>query len=376
MLQFPRLSNIALASPINFNFFRFFEQNTQGMISFLVKLTAILFSGALLAQIGGEGVFNSLHLPYSARHVGLGGNAIVAIDDDVSLGLHAPSLLNADHHKRAVFSHSILAGGINYGQFGYAQQIKNLDKFWSTSFRYASFGNMAHTLPTGEEVGTFSAGDVIASVGYGQKMNEVVSFGANLNLAFSTLETYQAFAASLDFSGTLHFADKNTIITALVRNAGMQFNGYVTDNREPINANPMIAISHKLEHAPFRVGLLAQHLNRWNIAYYDPNQQATIDPFTNELIEPDQPNFLGKTMHHLVFHVEALVGKHFSIRGAFNYKQREEMKVLNRTGMSGFSLGIGLAIKKFQFQYGFNAVSAAGFNNMFTLSTNINAWKK
>ena len=67
---------------------------------------------------------------------------------------------------------------------------------------------------------------------------------------------------------------------------------------------------------------------------------------------------------------------HVIIRGAFNYKQREEMKVMNRTGMSGFSLGLGLHLKKFQFQYGFNAVSAAGFNNMFTLSTNINEWKK
>ena len=346
------------------------------MIKILANLATVLLSSSILAQIGGEGVFSTLNLPYSARHVGMGGNAISVIDGDLSVGLHAPSLLNAEHHKRATFSHSILAGGINYGQFGYAQQIKNTDKFWSTSFRYASFGKMAHTLATGEQVGDFSAGDIIASAGYGQKMNEVVSYGVNLNLAFSTLETYQAFGASLDFSGTLNFADKNTVVTALVRNAGMQFSGYVTDNREPITANPMIAISHKLEHAPFRIGMVAQHLNRWDIAYYDPNAKPTIDPFTNELVEPDVPNFLGKTMHHLVFHAEILLGKHVSIRGAFNYKQREEMKVMNRTGMSGFSLGLGLHLKKFQFQYGFNAVSAAGFNNMFTLSTNINEWKK
>jgi hypothetical protein len=52
------------------------------------------------------------------------------------------------------------------------------------------------------------------------------------------------------------------------------------------------------------------------------------------------------------------------------------MKVTNRAGMSGFSLGVSLMLKKFQFHYGFNAISAAGFNNMFTLSTNINEWKK
>jgi hypothetical protein len=156
----------------------------------------------------------------------------------------------------------------------------------------------------------------------------------------------------------------------------MQIVGFTANNRERINANPMIAVSHKLAHAPFRIGLVAQHLNRWDLTYFDPNQKPTLDPFTNELVEPEQPNILGKTMHHLVFNVEALLGKHVQIRGAFNYKQREELKVMNRHGMSGFSLGLGLILKKFQFQYGFNFATAAGFNNMFTLTTNINEWKK
>ncbi len=345
------------------------------MLKILQRILPIFMTISLHAQIGGEGTFTSLNLPYSARHVGLGGNAINAMDDDLSIGLHAPSLLNVNSHKRAVFSHSILASGINYGQFGYAQKIGD-NKFWSTSFRYASYGKMDYTLPTGEIAGDFYAGDMIASAGYGHHVNEVVSVGANLNFAFSTLETYQAFGMTLDFSGTLNFADKNTVVTALIRNAGMQFSGYVNKNRERISPNPMIAISHKLEHAPFRLTLLAQHLNRWDITYVDPNEQPYKDPFTNELIEPKRANFLGKTMHHLVFQVEALFGKHFHIRAAFDYRQREEMKITNRAGMSGFSLGFGVMLKKFQFQYGFNAISAAGFNNMFTLSTNINEWKK
>jgi len=345
------------------------------MFKNLSILLISLFTLQIVAQIGGESVFTSLNLPYSARHVALGGNAINAMDDDLSIGLHAPSLLNINHHKRATFSHSILASGINYGQFGYAQKI-GTNKFWSTSFRYASFGKMDYTLPTGEIVGEFNAGDVIASAGYGQHINKVVSVGANLNFAFSTLETYQAFGVTLDFSGTLNFADKNTVITALVRNAGVQFFGYVSDNRERITPNPMISISHKLAHAPFRLSLLAQHLNRWDLSYNNPNDKPFTDPFTNEIVEPKRANFLGKTMYHLVFQVEAFFGKYFHIRAAFNYKQREDMRITNKAGMSGFSLGFGLNLKKFQFQYGFNAISPAGFNNMFTLSTNINEWKK
>jgi hypothetical protein len=235
---------------------------------------------------------------------------------------------------------------------------------------------MPLTLPTGEEVGTFSAGDLIASAGIGQRMNEMLSVGANLNLAFSSLQSYQSLAATVDFSGTLNFPDQNITVTALIRNAGFQIAGFTADNREPIRPNPMLAISHKLKHAPFRVGLVAQHLNRWDIAFYDRNAQPFLDPFTNELVEPFEPNIIGKAMHHVTLHIEVLFGKLFSIQTGFDYRQREHMKVQNRHGLSGFSLGLALNLKKFQFQYGFNAVSAAGFNNMFTLSSNIHEWKK
>lgn len=340
-----------------------------------ILLAFFSYIGMVIGQIGGEGTFASLHLPYSARHVALGGNAINAMDDDLSIGLHAPSLLNKEHDKRLVFNHSYLAGGINYGQFGFAKQINN-HNFWSCSFRYASYGKMDYTLPTGEIAGDFYAGDFIGSAGYGKHINKVLSIGTNLNMAFSTLETYQAMGATADFSGTLNFAEKNIVVTALVRNIGFQFFGYVNKNRERIAPNPMIAVSHKLKYAPFRVSLLAQHLNRWDITYVDPNEKPFTDPFTNEIVAPERANFVGKTMHHLVFQVEALFGKYFHFRTAFDYRQRQEMIVTNRAGISGFSFGIGLMLKKFQFHYGFNQISAAGFNNMFTLGTNMHEWKK
>lgn len=328
-----------------------------------------------VGQIGGQSTFSFLNLGYSARTVGLGKDFITAVDDDVTLGLLTPSLLNPLHHKNATFSHSILSGGLNYGMFGYAHQLKN-EALISGHIRYMSYGKMDLTLPTGEVAGTFTAGDVVVGAGYGQKINEIITLGANLNFIFSNLETYNAFGMTVDVSGTFNFEDKRTVVTALVRNLGIQFSGYTDNNREPIAPNTMLGLSHKLKHAPFRISILAHHLHKWDLTYNDPNQVPKTDPLTGELIEVEKAGFMEKLGRHFTFQLETILGKYIHIRAAFDYHQRQEMKVIDRTGAAGFSFGFGLMLKKFQIQYGINVVSAAGFNNMFTLSTNLSEWKR
>lgn len=341
----------------------------------IVLFLILLVVNQAIGQIGGQSTFGFLNLGYSARTVGLGTNFITAVDDDVTLGLATPSLLNPLHHRNASFNHSILSGGLNYGQFGYAHQLKN-QAMISGHIRYMSYGKMDLTMPTGETVGTFSAGDVMVGAGYGHKINEIITLGANLNLIFSTLETYQAFGMSVDVSGTFNFEDKRTVVTAMVRNAGLQLAGYTDKNREPISPNAMIGVSHRLKHAPFRISVLAHNLQKWDLTYNDPNAVAKTDPLTGELIEVEKAGFFEKLGRHFTFQLETLLGKYIHIRAAFDYHQRQEMKVIDRTGVAGFSFGFGLMLKKFQVQYGINVISAAGFNNMITLSTNIGEWSK
>jgi hypothetical protein len=341
----------------------------------LIAISFLIQSLSSFSQIGGQSSFAFLDHAFSARSVGLGTNFITAIDEDVTLGLAVPSLLNERHHKNATFNHSILSGGTNYGMFGYAHKLKNAGMI-SGHIRYFSYGKMDWNLPTGETVGSFTAGDVIVGAGYGHQINPVISVGANVNMVLSTLESYTAFGMSADLAGTFWFEKSNITVTALVRNFGYQFAGYTSNNRAPIAANPMLAISHRLKHAPFRISLLAHHLHKWDLTYADPNEKPKKDPLTGEMIEPERAGFMEKLGRHFTVQLELLLGKHIHIRGAFDYHQRQEMKVSDRTGMAGFSLGFGLMLKKFQLQYGINVISAAGFNNMMTFSTNLSEWKK
>jgi hypothetical protein len=52
------------------------------------------------------------------------------------------------------------------------------------------------------------------------------------------------------------------------------------------------------------------------------------------------------------------------------------MKLLDRPGLSGFSFGIGIQLKKIHIDYGVLLVSKAGQNHYLGLSTNIDDWKK
>jgi len=342
-------------------------------ISLLISL--FFFSVTSFAQLGGKHTFSFLDLSFSARTVGLGNDFITARDNDLSLGLLTPSLLNELQNNSATFNHSILASGTNYGMVGYAHKIKNAG-IMSGQIRYISYGKMDRTNELGEVTGTFRAGDVVVGLGFQHDINKYISIGANLNFIFSNLDTYNAFGMSLDLAGTFHFDKANTIVTAVVKNAGYQFSGYVTKQHEPIRPQMQIGVSHKIKHAPLRISVLMHDLNKWDLTYNDPNVKPTKDPLTGDTIPVKKSGFGDKLGRHFTFQLEILITSYLHVRAAFNIQQRQQMKVVDRTGMAGFSFGFGLMLKKFQIQYGINIISAAGFNNMFSISTNIDEWKK
>lgn len=338
-------------------------------------LFCLLFSGFLSAQTGGEHTFAFLDLGFNARANALGTDFISVQDKDLNLAVANPSLLNEDMHHTIGVNQALLAGGINYGMFNYGHHFKDRGTM-SAHLRYVAYGKMDRTDETGLSQGTFSAGDFILGAGYGKMLNPRISVGANVNLIYSQLEAFSSFGASIDLAGSFHAKDERTLITALVKNAGMQFKSYTSKNRAPLPIEAQMAISHKLKHAPFRLSLLAHHLNQWNITYVDPTLQPTTDPLTGETIPVPVAGFGEKLARHFTYQLELMLGKKLHVRMAFDYHKRQEFKLAQRPGIAGFSFGAGLYFNKFSLDYGLNIYSQAGYNNMITLTTNLDKWKK
>lgn len=317
------------------------------------------------AQTGGITGFNFLNLSYSARTAGLGGDFITARDKDVNLGIQNPALLNGQMHGHGSISQALMAGGINIGGLNYAHQFGKLTG--AAHFRYVSYGKMQRTDINGADLGTFSPGDFILGVSVGKSINERMHIGATLNTIYSQLDSYVAFGNSLDIGGCYTDDDKRLVISGVVRNLGIQWKGY-NGTRSDLPLEIQLGISHKLRHAPFRFSLLGQHLQKWDLTYNDPNARDKIDPLTGEIIAVKKAGFVEKLSRHFVVQTELLLGQKLHLRVAFDYHRRQELKVVQRPGLAGFSFGVGMYFKRFSLDYGLLAYSVAGFQNHLTIS--------
>ncbi|MCR9174295.1 MAG: type IX secretion system protein PorQ, partial [bacterium] len=255
-------------------------------------------------QTGGNNAFAFLDLTYNARQMGLANDFISVMDEDINIGVANPSMLNPEMQNMLSVNQALMPGGINVGMGSYGFGFK--DKGTMSGFvKYVSYGTFQRTSANGTNEGTFSPVEMIAGAGYGQQLNERLSVGANVYAIFSSLENYSSFGAAVDLAGTYYDKDRQFAATALVKNAGFQFNAYTENStRAPLPVEFQMAVSYKLPHAPFRFSLLAHHLNQWDLTYNDPNLQPTIDALTGDTIPVPRANFAEKLARHFTYQVE------------------------------------------------------------------------
>ncbi|MDG1742450.1 MAG: type IX secretion system protein PorQ [Crocinitomicaceae bacterium] len=342
----------------------------------LISLYFVALTTVVSAQTGGLTSFPFLDITYNARSAGLGGDFITAKDQDINIGIANPSLLNSAMNKHTGFNQAFLAGGINYGMVTHGF---NVDKIGTMSgyLKYVSYGTFERTDVNGTSQGTFSPIDIVLGSGFGRQLNPRISIGVNLNMIYSQLESYSSYGAGIDLAGTFYNEKKEFLVTAMVKNAGIQFNTYSENSqRKPLPAEFQLAAAYKLPHAPFRISILAHHLNKWDLTYNDPTLTPTIDPLSGDIIPVPKANFVEKLARHFTFQVETIISKNIHLRTGFDYHRRKELALNQRPGIAGASIGLGLYFNKFSLDYGFVIYSRAGFNNMLTLTTDLAKWRK
>lgn len=318
-----------------------------------------------VAQTGGIHSFQNLNAQYNARTMGMGGDAITIYDNDLNLGLNNPALLNYQMHGRFGFNQSIMTSGVNTGALTYARKIGST--MGMLHFRYSSYGKMKRTDIDGTNIGIFSPGDFILGASAQHAFNQRMSVGATLNILYSQLDSYTAFGTSLDIAGLYRDSARNLNVVGVIKNLGVQWKGY-TKEKNPLPLEVQLGISHKLRHAPFRISLVAQHLQRWNLSYVDPNAKPKVDPLTGDTIKVKKSGFFDNLARHGKLQLEILIGKKIQLRTAFDYQRRKELAITGRGGLAGFSFGLGMMFKRFSIDYGWYVYSPAGGQHGLTLN--------
>lgn len=342
------------------------------------SLIALFCCSGLFAQVGGQTVYNFLDLPISARITALGGNLITVQDDDAVLGYANPALLNASMHQQISFNSSIYFSGINYGYVSYAHHAEPIKTSFSGGIQYVNYGKFDAADETGLITGQFKASEYAISVGAGRKYGEKISYGANMKFVISQLESYRSSGLATDWGMTYADTSSRFSYSLVIRNLGFQFSPYESGNRENLPFDVQMGISKQLKHLPFRFSIIAHHLNRWNIRYDDPNVDDATILFGDGGNTGEKTYFFDKLFRHIIFNGEFLFGKkeNFRVRLGYNHLRRGELSIPNANSLAGFTVGVGFKIKQIRIDYGYASYHVAGGANHFTISTNLNSFKR
>ena len=181
----------------------------------------------------------------------------------------------------------------------------------------------------------------------------------------------------MDFGVTYSKPQKGFTMAIVLKNLGTQIKPYYKGNYEPLPLDLQFGISKRLKHAPFRVSILGQHLQKFDLTYDTPDQQTTNNlQDTTSIKDNAFFKYSDMAIRHMVFGLEFLPTKNFIVSIGYNHQRRQEMKLTTKGGLTGISAGVGVRIYKFYISYGISKYHLAGSSHHFSLSMNFNEFYK
>jgi len=340
-------------------------------------LIGVFFPSLVKAQGYGKYAFSFLQEPVTARLAALGTNVAAIDDNDINIAYANPSLITPEMNNDMALSYVNYFAGINYGLVQFSHTFNKAGSFL-IGIQFMNYGRFDYANISGNRGGTFGAADYALNVGWGRRLSSRFSIGATGKLIYSYYEAYNSYGLAVDVAGT-YKSSTNWIFSLIGSNIGLQLKPYVAGTATaPLPFDLSLSLSKKLQHVPFRFILVYDHIEHWNISYFNiVNPPGGINPLTGKPVKlTGFSKFSNQLLRHIIIGGEILIGKHLIVRGAYNYRRRKELSINQRMGTVGFSWGLGLKISHFRFSYSRSTYHRAGSPNFFTLTTSLDDFRK
>ncbi|MCX8056731.1 MAG: type IX secretion system protein PorQ [Ignavibacteria bacterium] len=300
---------------------------------------SLIFASSLFSQ----STFEFLKLDASARSAALGG-AFTSNTDDVNVLFYNPAafqLVQENTLSLGFLKHLL---DINSGYLSYSPKIKGLGKI-GVGLIYTNYGDFEILDEFGYSQGQFTANDIGLLINYSELIRKNLSLGVNAKILYSKIYNYNSTAIAADL-GVLYFIPEKQFSVGLsVLNLGKQLDAYY-NSYEKLPLDIRLGFSKKLEYTPFRFFLEFVKLNE--------NQNGLTSKFNNFIIGG-----------------EIYASNSLTFRFGFNNEKRKEFKVGTTVGTEGFSLGLGLNISGYKFDYGLTSFGKIGLLHRINLTTNL-----
>ena len=216
----------------------------------LVLLPASQPALAINENAGTTG-FNFLKIPVGARPTALGG-AYAAVAGEMEASAFNPAGLHGLEHRAGVVSLASYLVDTEAGFLSVALPGEN--RVWAGSVNYFSYGSMRHTDADGQDLGSFGAFELAASLSAAQRVWRRLAVGASLKAIYSSIQDYTSDAYALDLGLLADGPIKGMKLGFSISNMGSVRSGYTGDFKDSLPVVLRAGVSHRPAHAPAAPG--------------------------------------------------------------------------------------------------------------------------
>jgi len=287
--------------------------------------------------------YSFLRYNSSARAAGMGG-AFEAVNNDPSSIFFNPAgifTVEDKHFSATYLKHAL---DINSGYALYVKHFEDVGSF-SASAVYSNYGSFDASDNLGNVYSTFGANDLALAISYGNELDTNLYWGAAIKYIYSNIDVYASSAIALDVGLLYNLSDGRTSFAASILNAGFQLSSY-NGETESVPLDIRLGANHRLVGLPLLASFSFHHL-----------ADAT-------------DNFFDKFLNFSIGG-EIYFGKNVNVRIGYDNYIRQYAAPKNDKGMSGFSGGIGIITKYFNFDYALSQVGSGNLLNRFTITLDI-----
>ncbi len=339
--------------------------STNGF-AFRFCLTAM--AAMLCLTAAAQPVYEFASIPASARVAALGGVPLAITEPDLGIAATNPAFLPYIENQKVAADYVNYISDISIGHASYCFTNSRVPGTMAVGIQYLNGGRNTRYDVYGNEAGSFSTNEYAFHLSYGRRFDSCFAIGASLKPVLSFVAGYSSVGLMADISASYTFNDGRTATSAMLRNAGSQLTAY-NEHYGRVPFEVLIAVSHQLEHAPFRLSVVLQQLQKYRL---NADSDNPVEPGSE--VERDNitlPSFADNILRHCIFGVEAFPGKPVNLRAGFNYQRRQELKLKDAPGLAGISLGFGLRLKRFSVEYAHARYTLAGSSNHFSVVVNL-----
>lgn len=320
-----------------------------------------------VGQLGGTKVYSFAAIPVSPRAAALGGSAMAISDGDLSLATLNPSLLTNETEGKITLDYINYLSDISMGQVTVSHKT-NQKGILAFGIQYLYGGKNIAADANGYKYGEFNSSEYIFNCSYARSFDSSFTIGATIKPVLSQIDVYNSFGLLADVGATYTTKDKLFGASLLFRNMGAQITAYDEEYGD-VPFEIQLGVSKKLAHAPFRFSIVLQQLQKPKLYTKQTNytEPGTEDNTDKNTVNSD---FLENCLRHLILGVEFVPTKTFFVRAGLNYNSRQDLKLSEKPGTTGFSWGFGFRLSKFHFAYANTRYHLAGPSHQISISTN------